>query len=577
MIAAALFGLGAVALPSGAWWWWTARAARLEAAAHQASADQARQQFQPVMSALAPAATPAPIDLDATIRIVREIDVVSDRHTSMQDDLAMMAHNDYRGVDPDVLAARKRLLKLQFALVAKEEEQGDKEAAWDFSRKLVLSTLSVVSASGKVGVGAPEGGFSVDREQAQKLLAELEAEQADKKRLRQDIDGLQAQLFDATYDYSTVYTRVVDDWDRLCVLRDRAYLAAHDKDWKTVKASADAAIAQAPQEREAHLLDAMAMIEDGDPDDRDAARTLLTAYIHDHPDETAPAFLLLGVAEEKAGNAEAARLNFEQSAAYYPKQADKLTDMLDPYKMRAYLRKSREGGYILEQYQSMMLGAGYYSPDLQMAKADFDHGDVYAGRQKVTDHFARRRSQQQWAFILQDIDYAHDLLGPQMHDLFPEDSYLDLTVSPSMFGGNSISVGVVNRSDKTLHNATLILALHFTDMHPSDYEPFAAGKTQPAVLAHDTTDFGKVDVTTKLWGVDKGVSDIVQDRAVSTPSRTRSPRRRNSTTHARRTARRPSWRHPGTRRCSSSSRRSSAGSENMRSSRWNRTTGSQTT
>jgi tetratricopeptide (TPR) repeat protein len=503
----------AVAAPYGIYRWYEARAARLEAEAEAGAVAQAKQDFQPALDALGERA-PAPVDLDKTIRVIHEVDVAMEQDQSMDDYLSTMAGQDYRNVAPEVLDARRRILELQFALVSKQTEVDDKEAAWEFTSKFLLSTLSVVQVSGNVDVMSPEGSFSVDRKQAQKLLADLQAEQEDRQKLHSEIEALQVQLFEATYDYSTTYYTYVDQWDRLCVLRDRAYLAAHNQDWDTVAVAADAAIAQAPMEKEAHLLKAQALIEGGNPEDLPEAEQLLTKYIEEHPGESAPAFLLMGVAQEKSGDHAQAQLAFQQSAAYYPNQADKLTDMLDPYKMRAYLRKSREGGYILEQYQTMMLGAGYYSPDLQMAKAAFDQDDFYGGKQKVMDHFARRRSQQQWGFILEDIDFAHDLLGPQFHDIFPEDSYLDLQVSPTMFGGETINVAVNNRSDKTLHNATLILAVHFTDMHPADYEPFAAEKTMPAVMAHEVTDFGKIDVSTQLWGVDKGVGDIVQHRAV---------------------------------------------------------------
>jgi hypothetical protein len=93
--------------------------------------------------------------------------------------------------------------------------------------------------------------------------------------------------------------------------------------------------------------------------------------------------------------------------------------MLDPYKMRTFLKRSREGNLIVDEYKATMLGAGFWSPDLELAKMMFDRGDDEGGRAKVLDHFARRRTQGEWDLILQDIAFCHDLLGPRFWEIFP--------------------------------------------------------------------------------------------------------------------------------------------------------------
>jgi hypothetical protein len=378
---------------------------------------------------------------------------------------------------------------------------------------MLLATLSVVQVSGKVNVMNPTGDFSVDRDQAKKLWEDLKERQKAHADLQREVDALDQQLFEAMVDYSDVYWKYVEEWDKLVTLRDRAYLAVHDGDWKAAEASAKLAIARAPSEREAHLLAAMAIVEQGDPERLDEAKQLLEQTIDQHPDQSAPALLLLGVLAEKQGDDAGARLHLQQAAAYYPKQSDQLLDMLDPYKMRAFLEKSREGGFIVEQYRSTMLGAGYFSPDLQLARLYFDQGDFEAGRAKVLDHFARRRAQQQWDFVIDDIAFCEDLLGPNFRSIFPEDTWLDLVVSRPMLG-SGLALSVHNRGDATLHNATLVLALHLTDMFPGQYTAVAAPTTVPAVLAHDDTDFGAIDPKLQVGGVDKTMDDVVEHRAI---------------------------------------------------------------
>jgi len=85
-------------------------------------------------------------------------------------------------------------------------------------------------------------------------------------------------------------------------------------------------------------------------------------------------------------------------------------------------------------------------------------------------------------------------------------------VKPTMFG-NKIKVAVENRSPNTLHNATLVHAVQFTDMHPDDYVTFTS-PTQPAVIAHDRTDFGDLVVEAEWFGETKNVDHIVTHRAI---------------------------------------------------------------
>jgi hypothetical protein len=353
----------------------------------------------------------------------------------------------------------------------------------------------------------------VDQTQAAELLTDRKDKQQRHRDLMRDINATQQDLFGKLLGYSEIYYGYVEEWDHLSLLRDRAYLAAHNQDWDAVIASSELAMEKAPNEREAHLLAAMAMIERGDDEvDRDVTE-LLSDYIQNHPDHSAPAFLLMGVHHANMGRDAEALLALQQSAAYYPRQAEHLTDMLDPYKMRGFLRQSREGNFIVAQYKATMLGAGYYSPDLQMARLHFEQGDFEGGQKKVADHFARRRAQQQWDFIINDIQFCEALMGPYYREIFPADSYLDLEVSPAMWG-DALNLGIKNRSDRTLHNATLVLTLHMTDMHPDDYEPLIAGDTQPAVLAGESTSFGQVPVALDIGGQIKGVEDIVHHRAI---------------------------------------------------------------
>lgn len=490
-------------------WWYRSYLAEQQALAEQAA--HADEVFKPAMEQLENK-EPA-YDIDQTIRVIHEVDLALQEKEDLDAWLRYAATRDHRGVAPEVLEARKEILMVLQDLYARQTEVEEQQAVWELTGELLLSTLSVVEVSGHSGVIGPTGSLSVDREQAQTLLTDLRQRQKERVQTLRDIDKLEAELFTALNDYAQVYWDYVEEWDRLSLLRDRAWLAVAAGDYEAAQAAAELAIEQAPKEREAHLILAMALIEGGTGEQLDRAAVLLEDYIVEHPDHSAPAFLLKGVLEKRRGNAKEARLLLQQSAAYYPRQAEHLDDMLDPYKMRAYLRRSREGATILEQYRSMMLGAGYFSPDLELARTLFADGKDDAARAKVLDHFARRRAQQQWDFILSDLQFCHDLLGPNYWKIFPEDQWLDLEISSAMFG-SALNVAVNNRSPKTLHNATLVLVLQFTDMVPGDYIAIAAGKTVPAVTAKQTTSFDQVEVKESVGGIEKTAADIVEHRAI---------------------------------------------------------------
>lgn len=472
--------------------------------------------YAPVVKALEPAAAEASYDIDKTVQLIHEIDLAMKDSTDLGEYLRTMARRDYRGVAPEVLTARRELMDVLFRIYAKQAEAEDQEEMWSLTSELMLGTLSVVGGEADMGPLGPSGSMTVDREQARQLLEDLRSRQEVRMDLGRQQRELENELIDALVAYSEVYYRHLAEWDRLCTVRDRAYLAVHNGDWATAEIAATEAIRLAPHEREAHLLLAIARIESGQADQPEGAAQvegLLTDFIDTHPDRTAPAFLLLGVLQARTGQPDAALLNLQQAAAYYPRQADALTDMLDPYTMRSFLRKTREGSYVIELYKGTMLGAGYMSPDLQLARLAFDRGDDEGGRRKVLDHFSRRRTQEQWDFLLSDIEFSQTLLGADFRRIFPEDAWLDLEVKPTLLG-SKLDVAINNRSDQDLHNATLVLALQFTDMHAEDYQTFVGGPTQPAVPKGKTTSFGTVEIAFELHGKPKTVADIVTHRAI---------------------------------------------------------------
>ena len=517
-IAAILAVILAAPLLLAAGWYYTRWSADQEALAEQAVHAEAA--FAPTLDKLDEGITAAALpdapayDIDKTIRVIHEIDQAVGNVDDLEAWLAQASRQDYRGVAPEVLEARRELLDVLMRVYARQVELDDQAALWDFSSGLVmLSAMSVVEVEGDLNLMAPTGSLSVDQAKAEELLDKLLASQEEQARLQKELRAVEAELTRAMVQYSDVYYRYLEEWDRVNLARERAYLAAWSGSWDMAQEASREAIALAPLEREAHLLLALSLIEGGGGErDREAER-LLGDYLDAHPDASAPALLLLGVLHARAGDDERARLNFEQSALSYPKQAAKLTDRLDPYRTRTWLLRSAQGSHVLELYRSTMLGAGFFSPDLQLARTAFEEGDFDGGRARVLEHFRRRSNQGQWDFILSDLEFCHVLLGEDYTRIFPEDAWLDLVVGEA-FIGDKLTVEVKNRSDVPLHNASLVLALYLTDMFQGDYEAIAAGETRPVVAAGAVTDFGSVAVEFDGFYEGKGPDDNIDARAI---------------------------------------------------------------
>ncbi|MEZ4461667.1 MAG: hypothetical protein R3E66_18475 [bacterium] len=480
---------------------------QLEVAAEKES----RELFEPAIAAMTTPDPAEPIDIDKTVRVIHAIDTALQSQGDLRSYLQYMAKQDYRGVDPQVLEARQRILDILMKLYAQQTQIENQEATYTVTRTL-LSALSLVEAD--FSVTTP--GAALDQEQVKGLLKEMRKQQEERRELLDGLTELENELLVVMTQYSEVYYAQIAKWDALCLLRDRAYLATEEGNWNAALEAADAAIATAPNEVEAHLIKAWALIEMANSVEGpqlSQAVALLNTYMKDHPDRTAPALVLLGMATAKAGDTKTATLHFQQASAYYPKQAAMLTDMMDPYKARSFLRKSKEGIAILDRYNATMVGAGAFSPDLHLARIYFDEGDEASGRKKILDHFSRRRNQEQWELILEDLKYCTDQLGAHFEQILEEDSHLFLQAKPALIG-SSLNVSVSNQSDRALRNATLLLAIRFTDMHRDDFEVFKVGETVPVVPAKQETDFGSLDVAFDVFGQTKGVDDIVLTRSI---------------------------------------------------------------
>lgn len=447
-------------------------------------------------------------DLDQTVTALFSIEKALDEAKNFEELTPFILQKEPALVAPDVAALKYRFFNIYKDLLSANDDMKDSRSIYE----MTAGTLS--DLAGVVGYDAVSG-IVVDREQAKKVWEKRLAESKASEELKRKMRASQDKMLDFLFDYSKINAEYIKEWNKLCAARDRAYLATYEKDWGEVVTAATAAVAMAPHETEAHVLLVKALLERGDETDVGSAKAITEKYIKEHQGQQAPGYLLRGVIEMNEGDLDAAILDFDQAAAYYPKQQTEMSNRLNLYKKRMFLNKSKEGRMIVNLYRGVMSGSGYFSPDFQKARVFLKKGDKKKTRKKIFDHFFRRRLQGQWDMVLQDFRFCRTYLAADFNDIFKGDD-LELELEPAWFR-NTLIVSIKNTGDRPVHNLTLLLCVRFTDMFKGDYISFPIGDSVATLPAGEQVEVGRKnisDVTKEKLGVEKKWKDIIEYGAI---------------------------------------------------------------
>jgi hypothetical protein len=149
-----------------------------------------------------------------------------------------------------------------------------------------------------------------------------------------------------------------------------------------------------------------------------------------------------------------------------------------------------------------------------LAKIAQLRGDKDQAREKIFDHFFRRRLQGQWDRVLTDFRFCNKNLETDPFKI--EGNNISLEIKPAFFF-NSVIAKIHNGSNRDIHNVTLLLCVRFTDMFKGDYISFPVGATQATLPAGKTLTVGRrdiSDVTIEKLGTRKQFKDIIDYAAV---------------------------------------------------------------
>lgn len=467
------------------------------------------------------------IDLEQTVRIMNSLEVAQGYCGSFDELLLYMAKQDYTGVAPEILRAKQRMFPvleqlhdLQSELDALSSPMSYLNAVSQRVEDNGISTSFVASANMGI-VGAIDGAFKLYLEQ-QKM----------KKALRKELAKVNRSYIAYVEEYAPVYHKYMREWDKLCLLKDQAYIDCYSERYADALNNAEQILQQHPNNPEGLLLKSLALIalgpkqqiEQVQPKDIELNQRLLAtgdnqyheatlanplyftaertldAYIALYPDRAAPALMLKGMLNRQIGNRARAYALFEQAAIEYPRQADALTDILNAYNNRAHLTQTAEGLYLLNYYRSTMEGFGLFSPNFQKASLLIEEDRFEESQQEIYKHFFRRGNQAEHHCLLSDLQYCEKNLLSSFRPIFLESSYLDIEYEPSsVFLGigsqkNHIDLTLNNRSDSRLENIRIFLCVHYTGMYTDDYTVIKIPQAQNIIEPYQRAEFEEIDL-----------------------------------------------------------------------------------
>ena len=500
----------------------------------------------------------APYDLEQTIRVINAMELAQMHAESFDEFLDYMAKQDYTGVAPDVLEAKRKLFPLLEYTYKLQQQDEQLSEIWMLMRSVAkggeslmddtsIIELIMMMRSDIFALFHLASGGNTEKYLGE-AFAQYEKDAKLKAQVREDLDRLRESYRNYLEYYVPIYKKYMGEYDALCVEKDQAYLDLYGGRADDALRHTQNILEKYPNNAEAMLLQSMGLIlesasenqptpsismndiETGQPrpDNENElpqlpmsvkqreANDLLKQYTELYPTRTAPALMLEGLLYQQLGDQTTAMLRFHQASVEYPRQAERLTDMLDAYNMRTYLTKTPEGQYLRRLYASTMEGYGLFSPNLQKARYYATQGDMEESRKEIFNHFFRRGNQGIYDELLSDMQFCEENLYGPFKSLLIEQSYIDISVEPTSSwifwkDKSEVRVNISNRSDLRLENVRVFLCIHYTDMYKDEYDVVKVPKTLNIIEPRSTADLETVELKYK----DKDYDDITRIRAIA--------------------------------------------------------------
>lgn len=546
-----------------AWRFWPVEAINLEEYTPS-------EEFEPAYEAME--AKSPDYDIEETVRAMNALEVAQCQSEDFMSYLEYVAKQDFSRVAPEVLEQKKKLFPILQRLYELQKEYKELDDVWMLMRSATSGATTFASEVNPVGVigsmltgdatlSTVSLGSGMDKAKTA-AFEEYEKQKELKRQLEREIEAVRMSYVQYLEDYAPVYYKYMQEWDALCLKKDKAYIDLYGGQPMEAYNQSQEILKEYPTNREALLLKGLSLIqmssevgnlgtlsssmeydlsqslrgadeaialadsvlagvatERSAPDERTElqmeAEATLDHYMKLYPSRSAPALVLKGLLYREQGEIAKAVSYFDQASMEYPRQAAALTDLLDSYKARTYLNKSAEGKYLLRLYRSTMEGFGIFSPNLLKANHYAQNGDVEKSKEEIFNHFYRRGNQGVYDCLLSDMQYCEENMYSSFRQILLEQPFLDVAVEPTTNWTladkeDEIKVTINNRSDIDLENVRIFLCLHYTDMYKDEYDVQKLPSVN--IIKHnDKTEIGVV----KLNYEDKKYNDITRIRAIA--------------------------------------------------------------
>lgn len=490
------------------------------------------------------------VDLEETIRVLNSWELAQSSSMDYMEFLEALATMDYRHVDSRVLAVQRKLLPVLQTMKELDDVNESLEDSWSLFSSLTGQDLSEDSniqdkVAGIVcaisnGVVSPSGYVSNVRH----LFDRYESRTKLKSKTAREMREVKAKYLDYISGFSNLYYDFYDDWDRLCLMKDKAYIYLYENQPLRALEMAEKVLEQSEFNRDALLLASLSLVLLGESSDNVSSLTIsssekknsveitndffkqalqhLDNYDFHYPSNSAPSLLIRGMIYLRSGYVPDGKVLLEQSAIEYPRQVASLSDVLDSYHCRSYLQKSAEGLNLETMFNSMAYGFGLFSPNLALASYYKKNDDLESCAEEIRRHFFRRFNQDVFDGLVSDIELCERYFPQELDSQRPSHGNISFSMSvPKMrmiMGKNDkIKLTIKNTSLTTLNNVRVLICLRMSEMYKDQHFLIHVPEVLAKISPEELFEFRPVsiDMDGKDYGdiINKQVF-IISDNAV---------------------------------------------------------------
>ena len=292
------------------------------------------EEFKPAFEALNKEPEPQ-YDIEETVRLLNGLEVAQNQSTDFFSFLEYMAKQDYSKVPAEVLEAKKKLLPILQKMFDLQKQYDELDNIWMLARSATSGATNFAENANPIAVlstiftGDPLSAVNINKNLAEAKTAAFEQYEKDQKlkeSLKKEIEDVRMSYIDYLADYAPIYFKYMNEWDKLCLDRDKAYLDIYAGRTKDAYNAVQKVLDKYPTNREAMLLKSLALIQMADtkapvntlqpsdierdslpqesPNDKHLteAYAILEDYTELYPNRSAPALVLKGLISLKEGN-----------------------------------------------------------------------------------------------------------------------------------------------------------------------------------------------------------------------------------------------------------------------------------